>query len=90
MRVGNVKPNGFQDFLGNSQKSLDHLGIELPLRLPNDFFPGRRVRKRAPIGAIRGHRIQGVGDGKYPGRQRNLIAYQTLWVARTIVAFMMG
>jgi len=52
MRVGNFKAYGFQDFLGNGQKRLDHLGIELPPRLPNDFFPGRRVRTRAPIPAV--------------------------------------
>lgn len=90
MRVDNVKPSGFQDFLGNGQKSRDHLGIELPPRLPSDFFPGSRVQKRGPIGAIRRHGVQGVGHGKYPGRQWNLIAPQTLRVARTIVAFMMG
>src|SRR5512143_2610137 len=44
--------------LGNGQKSLNYVGIELAARFAGDFIVGFGKRQGLPIGPIRSHGIQ--------------------------------
>src|SRR5215471_13450275 len=69
----------------NGQEYLDHFRIELAAGAALDFHPRVRQRKRAAIRTVANHGIERIGDGKNARPQRNLIASQSTWIARTVV-----
>src|SRR5450830_832287 len=70
------------------QASVHHLRIvKYPARMGNLLQRNFQSQART-IWAMRGYRLNHVGHAKNACFKKNLIAFESLWIARTIHAFM--
>src|SRR5688572_23662318 len=67
-------------------QGLHHPRVELVARAPEKLSEGLLDAAGSPVGASRGHGVEGVGNGDDPGELRDVLACQSHRVAATVQA----
>src|SRR5207244_3549851 len=60
---------------------LDAARVELPAGVPAQLLQGLVMRNRPAVGAVAGHRVEGVRDEQDARRERDVLAGQAVRVA---------
>src|SRR5208283_3926499 len=72
------------------EENLNDLGIELPAGPDFDFLAGRGKCLRGAVWAVRGHGVEGVGDGENARAERDLITLQATGIPGPVVVLLVG
>ncbi len=75
--------------LGDRNECLHDAGIKLGSTAAEQARNRFRVWKALPVTAIRDHRIEGVDDANDSRNHRNVVPFQSSWIASSVDALMM-
>src|ERR1700693_1281998 len=87
---------GIRDFLVQrdpqavrlGQEHFDNTRVELPAREAANFIAGSGYRQCFAIRPVGNHGVESVRHREYSRAQRNLLAAQPAWIARSVIALL--